>query len=158
MEKRGLSPVIATILLVALALVLALIIFLWARTFIGEAIEKAGSKIENSCEDVSFEVEAFYSDDNNNQNDKIFIENIGNVPIYGVEIREKRIIGGEIRDVRKLNEIINAGETTDVNLPSGLQSQDLIVVVPILLGENSGTGELAAHVCDDAYGEEVEIQ
>ena len=44
-EKRGLSPVIATVLLVGIALVLASIVFLWAKNFIGEAVTKEGREI-----------------------------------------------------------------------------------------------------------------
>ena len=44
-KKRGLSPVIASVLLILLVLVLASIIFLWARGFIGEQIEKFGEPI-----------------------------------------------------------------------------------------------------------------
>ena len=44
--KRGLSPVIASVLLIALVLVLASIIFMWARGFISEQIEKFGNPVE----------------------------------------------------------------------------------------------------------------
>ena len=85
MNRKALSPVIATILLVSIALVLALIIFLWAKSFVGDAIEKDGQAVELVCEDVNFKAEAYGT--------KLYIENIGNVPLYGVEIRKKELIG-----------------------------------------------------------------
>lgn len=152
MKKRGLSPVIATVLLVALALVLALIIFLWARTFIGELVEKSGSRIENSCEAVDFLAEAFESDGS------ISIENTGSIPLFGMEIREKKLIGGDVRDVAKFNNIITAGGTVILPniIPSDLKAGDKIILVPILLGETDT--ELKAHTCDKDFGLTVEIQ
>lgn len=41
-NKRGLSPIIATVLLIFLVLILASIVFLWARGFFSEQLEKGG--------------------------------------------------------------------------------------------------------------------
>ena len=41
-DKRAISPVVATVLLIVLVLILAAIIFLWARGFVGEQVEKFG--------------------------------------------------------------------------------------------------------------------
>ena len=52
-KKKGLSPVIATTLLILMAVIIALIIFLWVKAFVGEKIQKdVGSgpeAIENFC-------------------------------------------------------------------------------------------------------------
>ena len=59
-NKRGLSPVIATVLLISIALVLAVIIFLWAKSFVGEAVSKEKyGRIELACADIIFRAEAF---------------------------------------------------------------------------------------------------
>ena len=56
-DRRGLSPVIASVLMILLVLVLAAMIFLWARGFIDEQIEKYGQPIESLCESVDFAVQ-----------------------------------------------------------------------------------------------------
>ncbi|MBU0761307.1 MAG: hypothetical protein KJ858_06510, partial [Nanoarchaeota archaeon] len=61
-KRRALSPVIATVLLIAIALVLAVIIFLWARSFIGEGLEKDGRAIDKACENVVFNADASVSE------------------------------------------------------------------------------------------------
>ena len=38
--KKGLSPIIATVLLIVITLIIAMIIFLWAKNFIGEKTKK----------------------------------------------------------------------------------------------------------------------
>src|SRR3989344_4073857 len=74
-SKRSVSPVIATILLIALVIIIALIVFQWMKGFTKEAITKFdGTNIELVCNDVQFE--ASYSNGN------LVISNIGNVPIY----------------------------------------------------------------------------
>lgn len=152
LKKRGMSPVIATILLVALGLILAVIIFLWARTFIGESVQKEGRNIEQSCEEVSFEAEIFLLDK------KLSIENIGTVPIYGAELRKKQVIG-EIKKVGIIREgIITAGKTGTILLEQDieLESGDAVIVVPVLLGETENYKK--AFICDKAYGVEVIVR
>ena len=80
-NKRALSPVIATVLLVMLVLVLAAIIFLWAKGFVGEQLQKRGQPIENICKEVSFNAQFVSS------GDFIEITNLGNIPIYQFDIK-----------------------------------------------------------------------
>ena len=146
MNRKALSPVIATILLVSIALVLALIIFLWAKSFVGDAIEKDGQAVELVCEDVNFKAEAYGT--------KLYIENIGNVPLYGVEIRKKELIG-EVKNVETFTESVAAGETSEgIQLSiEDIDAGDTIIVVPILLGETNEYKK--AHVCEKDFGEEI---
>src|SRR3989344_4874243 len=88
-KKRGLSPIIATMILISLALVLAVIIFFWARSFIGESVEKQGQKIDLLCNEVSFRAEAYGSPI------ILYVENLGNVPLNGVEVKKKSL-GGDV--------------------------------------------------------------
>jgi len=79
-KKKGVSPVIATVLLIAMVVVIALIIFLWFRGLTKEAITKFdGQNIELVCMDVSFE--ASYS------SGVLYIANLGNVPIFGMKMK-----------------------------------------------------------------------
>ena len=154
-KKKALSPVIATALLVAIALVLAVIIFLWARTFIGEGLEKEGRTIEQSCEIVAFNAEAFYG---NNQDDKkVEIENLGNVAIYGVEIKTVDTAAGtEISQAENFQNTITIGGTGSVDLPPGIAKDDTLIIIPILLGER-GT-QTGTHKCDEDYGKEIIVK
>jgi flagellin-like protein len=55
MKKKGVSPVIATVLLVSIVIILGVIIFLWARGFVEESAQKGGRAVDMSCDDVNFE-------------------------------------------------------------------------------------------------------
>ena len=151
-EKRGLSPVIATVLLIGIALVLATIVFIWARHFVGEAITKEGEAIELVCDDVSFEAEAFGSEG------KLYLENKGSVPIHRVEIRELGLFG-EVSVSESFSGVqVSAGETKSVDLPTDIESGDEIIVVPILVGEVEGVVEKKSHVCDGNYGQRINVR
>lgn len=136
-SKRGLSPVIATSLLIAIALVLALIIFLWARSFIGEVITKQGEPIENSCKLIDFEADI--------APDSFSVVNKGNVPLYGVDI--KKIGLGSVESKGILKTTISNGQDASANLlgdtfSENLVSGDQVQVIPIIIGEsNSGKKE-----------------
>jgi len=146
MKKRGISPIIATVLLVAMSLVLAVIIFVWARTFIGEQAQKFEEPVEFACEDVNFDIDVL--DDGT-----VDIINRGNVPLYGIDVREVGF--GAVRSVEIFEGVtIASGETSRVNLgtdaEAGLESEDSVIAVPIILGEIDG--ETRAFTCDDIYG------
>jgi flagellin-like protein len=142
MKKRGITPVVATTLLIVVVFILALIIFLWARGFVSEKIEKFGSAAELSCDNIAMEAVIYESD--------VDIINRGNVPIYGVVIK---IVGkGEVlvRDVP--GSTIGLGESFSVTiaslfLPAGTTELN---VVPIILGE-SDSGKVA-YTCPDQFG------
>lgn len=153
MNKNALSPVVATVLLISLVLVLALIIFLWARASIPEQLEKLGEPVENSCEDVVLVAE-FDSFSN-----ILTILNNGNIPVHSFQIGVRKGFSlnyyeGDFTALPSLR----GGETINfdlsINAPS---SGDKIVVVPVLLGKSSKSGELKAFVCDENYGQVVEI-
>jgi len=154
MKKRGLSPVIATVLLIAIALILAIIIFFWAKNFLGDAVEKEGRRIQDSCQDVDFNVEAYSS--------QIYISNQGNVPIYGIEVRKKSIGTSKIIKSSNLGKgTVNIGETDSLDISGLITSGDLsigdnILVVPILLGESGSKKK--TYICDKDYGQETVIE
>src|SRR3970282_954737 len=79
-NRRGVSPVIATTLLIAMVVVTGLIVFLWFRGFTQEAVTKfGGTNIELVCGDVRFD--SSYSSGN------LFLSNVGNVPIYSFKLK-----------------------------------------------------------------------
>ena len=82
MKKRakGLSPVIATVLLVAMVISIALIVFFWIKGMTEEAVTKFGDQnIQLVCGQVAFE--ASYDQDT------LYITNPGSVPIFGMNVK-----------------------------------------------------------------------
>jgi hypothetical protein len=154
MKKRGVSPIIATLLLISISVIIAVIIFLWARGFVGEKAEKFGAAIEFACEDIIFEAEAIK---NEGADGKIFINNRGNVPINGLEVRQKSLLSGSRKEVGVLNDQITKGDSGDLefNLAS-LNEYDELIVVPIILGKVNE--QTKSYVCDEEFGEEIKVK
>lgn len=143
-NKRGLSPVVATVLLISIAIVIAIIIFLWARSFIGEKTQKFGSAIELACDKVAFTAEAVGG--------VLSIENTGDVAIYGVKVKKKG--AGEISDVEVSQSSIPSGGTGTFDIVTS--SGDNLIILPVLLGENGDFRQ--AYTCSDSYGEPIQAQ
>ena len=151
MSKGGISPVIATVLLVSLTLVLAAIIFLWARMFIPEVIEKGSyGRIEEACKDVNFEVFVEGRD--------ITIQNRGNVPLGGIKIGLKGTFGVEfLEDLSQRTIVTNEEEPFPNALPEGDYGGKTLIVVPLLIGNLEGKNELRAYPCEEEGSKSIEL-
>lgn len=145
-QKRGLSPVVASVLLIGVALVLATIIFLWARNVVKEKETKFGEPVEKSCENIDFSAEV-------NVDGKVNVNNKGNVAIYGVEIR--REIGGSVEKIGKGTSddgiTVGGSGSIDVELDDvELETGEEIIVVPIILGETEQYKK--PYTCSEEFG------
>ena len=151
MNRRGLSPVIASVLLIALVLVLAAIIFMWARGFISEQIEKFGTPIEDLCGSVDFDVEIIEGGVLGIGYD-FEIANRGNVPIFKFDIKE--IKGGE-SEIQQFPIPLDEGES--VRRPVSLDSDtEKIVIYPVLIGNIRGKSINKVFTCSE-YGKSMVI-
>ena len=142
-DKKGLSPVIASILLIALVLVLAAIIFLWARGFISEQIDKFGKPVEDICEDISFEANLYLEGDSGYT---LEIANRGNVPIHSFDI--KQTIGGDAI-VEKFKFSLDPGEAKRQGLGDLESDFEKITIYPSLLGHVKERKINNAYPCND---------
>lgn len=155
-QKRGLSPVIATVLLVGLVVVSGLIIFTWFRGLTQEAVTKFDQNIQLVCSDVSFE--AGYSATQN----KLAISNIGNIPIWGFKVKLSGASGFETTDISEYANWpeggLNQGGAVEVNLINGVPAGTTdMILVPVLIG-TSQKGAQASFTCDERlYGKQIAI-
>lgn len=148
-DKRGLSPVVASVLLILLVFILASILFIWSRGFISEQIEKFGEPIEKSCSNVNFEVARIGND---LINSKLEVLNKGDVDIRDLEIRMSK--GGESK-VKRFDFSVDAGEFRSKTLSFSMSDEeevvpDKIVVYPALVGKVVGEASNSMYVCLDS--------
>ena len=154
-KKRGLSPTVATVLLISIALILAIIIFIWARGFIGETLLKADEPIENSCEQVIFSAEAFAN------GGEISLVNQGNIPIYEVAVYKPALFGTSEIDTLSgsgNDNLMLAGTTvTEYIGDDSIEVEDELILTPIILGEDGD--ERKPYLCDrDLHGIRIEVK
>jgi len=153
-KKRGVSPVVATVLLVAIVIVIALIIFLWFKELKGETCTKFDQNIELSCGNVEF-----LGDYNNGE---LYISNTGNVPIFGMKVK---VIGIASHKTFDLNDSfgwpalgLNQGEAFSGDIISKITSDtNSIVLIPTLMGSCGNEGD-KVYMCNEANnGFEINI-
>ena len=141
-SKRGISPVIATILLIALSLVLAAIIFLWAKGFVTEQVEKGGEPTENVCGKVLFDAEVIKG----RQTILLTVINRGNVPINGFDI--KGISGGD-SSIKTFDFPVDVGGTVPAKQLALFGDPEEIIIYPRVLGTVKGKQLNKAVTCLD---------
>jgi len=139
--KRGVSPIIATVLLITIVVLLATIIFWWAKGFFGERLEKFGKPADQACQDVKFSAQKFSGG--------IDIINKGNIPINGVSLK-KFLTGKSSIESFEFIQGIPAGKTTSVNTSI---SYDKIIVIPAILVSSSGGNKI--YTCNEELGVEA---
>ena len=133
-KKKGVSPIVATSLLLALTLVLAAIIFMWAKGFVKEKLEKNGESAEYTCAQLKFDAEFTRSGAvaNNQMPGVVQIVNRGSVPIYGFDI--KQINGGTVVRTPFLHSVA-AGETIPGKNVLLVGDSNSLEIYPILLAK-----------------------
>ena len=148
-KKKGLSPVIATVLLVAMVIVIGLIIFFWFRGMTEEVVTKFEKNVAMVCDEVEFDASC--------SGGTLYITNDGNVPIYGMQVK-----------------VYDEGSYTTINLrndknwePTGLGQGGVftggsfngytkLILIPVLIG-SSDSGIKTPYVCDKS-GYEIDIE
>jgi flagellin-like protein len=156
LKKKGLSPVIATTLLIVLVIILAAILWVWIRSFIGEKVIKDGQAIENFCDKIQFNADVYLEGNTL----KVDIENQGNVPLYGVEIKKQSLASlRTIGDAIPSSQSIPSGETSSIEVSgstTSVTSGQTVIVIPMLMGK---VGEITKYyTCDKQFGIEKDVK
>ena len=141
-NKRGLSPVIASVLMIMLVMVMAAMIFLWARGFITEQIEKFGKPVEDLCESVDFRVEQV--------GNELEILNRGNVDIWHLDI--KMFKDGD-SEISKFDFKVDSGKAVKKAITLKMEDGSVpekIIIYPALVGSVKGKKTNKVFTCTNA--------
>ncbi len=145
-KNKGVSPVIATVLLISMVVVLALIVILWFMSLTKEAITKFdGQNVEIVCRDVSFEA-SFSSG-------ILSVENTGSVPIFSAKIKEENYGEFETKDVTGWpKKGLNPGQVFSSSLTINGQT---IIIIPVLAGESESG--MQSFICNEEQGYKINV-
>ncbi|MBU1252537.1 MAG: hypothetical protein KJ905_03775 [Nanoarchaeota archaeon] len=152
-KKKGVSPVVATVLLVVMVIVIGLIIFLWFRSFTQEAVTKFGGRnIALVCDDV--QLLGSYS------GNTLTVSNIGNVPVYSVKLKVSKGRSYQTDNIEDISDnwpALTGLKQGAVFSDSSIDLDDAtnVLMIPVLVGMSS-EGE-KTHVCEDRNGQEIVI-
>jgi len=153
-NKKGLSPIIVTMILVGLTIGISSVLFMWFRGMVQEGVTKFGKNIQLVCDDVDFE--ASYS------SGTISIINNGNIPLFRVNVRISR--GGSYQ-TKELGDILSTGSWPESGVAQGgafagdisssVSGADRIKIIPVLIGSSSKGKK--TFECEERYGKELII-
>ena len=143
--KKGISPVIATVLLIGMVVVIGLITFIWFRGMVGESVTKFGKNIQLVCDDVKFD--ASYS------SGTLSLVNTGNVPIFKISMKlsEDGEHTTEQIDIDPEGIGLKQGGAFSGSISVG--NSNKITLIPILIG-TSDKGK-RTYICGGQYGKEI---
>jgi flagellin-like protein len=146
-SKKGVSPIVATVLLIMLVVIIAIIILSWARGWFGESIIKnigdKEARIDSFCGDVKLQKIL------NEDTDTFGFTNVGNIPVYAVILKTTR--DGDSTSVKIEKESggrVNPGVSTQIGNDYSLNQE--VKIIPILIGRNKGGG-LEEHECSESH-------
>ena len=151
--KKGISPVIATTMLIGLVIVLGIIIALWFASMAQESIVKFERNIDLVCGDVSFSV-------NSMDDGYLEISNTGTIPIYDFNVIAEgdgysetfsidEIYSGMGSNGLEQGSLVSLEKTA--SFPAGV---DKITIIPILMGTSSEGGR-KSYECGESNGKNV---
>jgi flagellin-like protein len=132
-EKRGISPVIATVFMILLVVSLSALVFIWARGFVEERENEGGLTVDELCEAVNFDI------DNVSGNSNFEIINRGDINISSLQFRV--YYGGDSSVLNWSSSVVSGearGATIDLSSFSGISS---VEVIPVLDGGLAGLPE-----------------
>jgi|TARA_Y100000310_G_scaffold344913_1_gene460478 flagellin-like protein len=147
-NKKGVSPVIATVLLIGIVIVIALIIFLWLRGLTQEAVIKFDQNVELVCDEIEFDADYSVG--------SLTISNIGNIPIYEMKIKSLEDTSFETQDLNTLSVNwpdagLNPGRVFSDSISTTANS---MILIPVLIG-SAESGE-KPFTCDESrHGKEI---
>jgi len=129
-NKKAVSPVIATVLLIVVAIALFVIIFVWMKGFQKETIMKRGTAIENICPQVKFTAQK--------SGTQLQILNTGDIAIQSFKIVDGN---GTAHDApANSTEPLMAGETLTTSCSGNTK------IIPILKGQS--TSDKNTYACE----------
>ena len=146
MNKKGISPLISTVMLIALVVIVATIIIVWSGGIIKEKTEKFGKAIDNVCLDVK--LETYVNPDNT-----IGLRNKGIIPVQEVKLIVNENGNDVIHDIgADEGGRVGSGLSSTIETYSYSSGKE-IKVIPVLIGRKSGI--LTKFTCPEQTGVNV---
>lgn len=152
MNEKGLSPIVTTILLIALTIVIIAIIFLWFRGMVSEGVTKFGKNIQLVCGDVVFEVSY--------DSGTLSVVNSGNIPLYSLDIKMAGDGGYQTKSIRDFNSAdswpssgLKQGSAFSANIGPEMASPTELQIFPVLIG--TSTSGKKTFTCGGQYGQKL---
>ncbi len=139
-QKRAVSPVIASVFLIILVMVLATIVFMWAKEFFKEDIAKFDQPIENSCEKVNLKAKIIEGN--------LYVQNNGQVPVYKIKLKKESSGNIDLIEYPEGDLDKNLLEIGEAEIFDDADLTDVNSIIAILRGKIK-SGKIKEYICAD---------
>lgn len=125
-QKRGMTPLIATVLLIGFTVALAAVVMTWGFDFVKKQQDRVKDTTDTSLmctNDLGFKIEVDCA------NDKIAVDNTGTVDIVKLQLRKD--MGGDITPVT-VEQLLTPGAKkwfSDLGALSGVTTVDVVATI-----------------------------
>jgi len=131
LSKKGVSPVVATVLLISLALVAGTIIIIWGTSVIKEETLKFEGKISDICSELDLDVSL--------NGDTLDVSNLGSrAALHSLTLRANN---GDLHECNVID--ISPGEArsynTNAECGAGISGSDVEAIIPVLKSDDETT-------------------
>ena len=128
-NKRGITPVIATLLLIAMVVVIIAIIFMGSKNFVKESVQKKGLPADQACLEIVIQKSC--------SDGVLSISNLGNIPIYQFDIKKNL---GARTVLQHSDDAVGIGESVEVFL--GVECPTNYKIIPYILGSGKSANKV----------------
>ena len=143
-HKKAVSPLIATVILIAIVVSASSTVYIWSKGFIAEQLEKFGGSAELTCNEMDF-VAQLQSAGGTSYD--LFINNRANVDIHKLNVNFNKEGKSVIKTFSADEGSVKKGSTGKVSLDLktvGISSFESVDITPVLLatGKSSKASKL----------------
>ncbi|MBT4334281.1 hypothetical protein HOD61_00495 [archaeon] len=125
-EKKAISPLLATVMLIAFVLVLAILVWFWYSGVIGDYTEKSGIGGDQICaQDVSFIISSAC---NNADSVIIGVENPGRTHIISFKV----VINGDTVETKETSTGVQMGVTAQISATYNATAMGTVQTVKLI--------------------------
>lgn len=135
-NKKGVSPLIASVLLVGIVIVIAFLVFWWYGDYVASNLDKSDISADQAClQDVGFSITNTGCLQNSSDTNKIVYFDLGNSGDIDLSAFEASIDGNSADDVKSISQEVRQGVTSklsfeyDMNVVGTEISVDIIPLI-----------------------------
>lgn len=143
-QKKGVSPVVSTVLLIMVVVILAIIILLWSLHFIKEVgTKQIGSEekqIDQWCSEIQITPIV------NDEDGSFGFQNTGNVPIFEFNVKTVDLASGD-SSIERVSQKVNPGYSIMIEGYNRYDTYKDIWIIPVLLGKKQKTANIEPFEC-----------
>ena len=135
-DKKGVSPLVASVLLVGIVVVISFLVFWWYGEYVADNLEKSEVSADQSClQDVGFSISNVNCLENSTATNKIVYFDLENTGSIDLNAFKASIVGNSANDVKSISQEVRQSVTSKLSFGCdvGLVGADLEVdIIPLI--------------------------